>query len=74
MFISYHFLGTFTRKAAEDGSIDPLIGSWIPNLTMLLIGIYLISRASSDKSLINLDSKIEELKLYLKKIKFTKWA
>ena len=72
MFISYHFLGTFTRKAAEDGSIDPLIGSWIPNLTMLLIGIYLISRASSDKSLINLDSKIEELKLYLKKIKFTK--
>ena len=70
MFLTYHFLGTFSKNAAEDGSIAPMLGSWISNILMLPIGIYLISRASSDKSIINLDSKIEELKSYLKKINF----
>jgi lipopolysaccharide export system permease protein len=72
MFLTYHFLGTFSKNAAEDGSIAPMLGSWISNLLMLPIGIYLISRASSDKSIINLDSKIVELKSYLKKINFKK--
>jgi len=72
MFLTYHFLGTFSKNAAEDGSIAPMLGSWISNILMLPIGIYLISRASSDKSIINLDSKIEELKSYLKKINFKK--
>ena len=72
MFLTYHFLGTFSKNAAEDGSIAPILGSWISNLLMLPIGIYLIFRASSDKSIINLDSKIEEFKSYLNKINFRK--
>ena len=51
LFLTYHFAGTFSRNAAEDGSIDSLLGSWLPNLIMFPLGIYLISRASSDKAI-----------------------
>ena len=62
MFLFYHFLGTFAKNAAEDGSINPFIGSWISNMIMLPIGLYLLWRASSDKAIINIDSIFEDLK------------
>ena len=49
LFLAYNFIGTFTRNAAEDGSIDAMLGSWVPNIIMLPLGIYLIWRASADK-------------------------
>ena len=69
MFLFYHFLGTFAKNAAEDGSITPFIGSWISNIVMLPLGIYLLKRASSDKSLLNIDNIFEELKNKLIKFK-----
>ena len=62
MFLFYHFLGTFAKNAAEDGSVVPFIGSWISNFVMLPIALYLLKRASSDKSILNVDSIFEELK------------
>ena len=62
MFLFYHFLGTFAKNAAEDGSVLPFIGSWISNIVMLPIALYLLKRASSDKSILNVDSIFEELK------------
>ena len=62
MFLFYHFLGTFAKNAAEDGSVTPFIGSWISNIVMLPIALYLLKRASSDKSILNVDSIFEELK------------
>lgn len=68
LFLAYHFAGTFSRNAAEDGSLDPALASWIPNLIMLPIGIYLISRASSDKTIINFENIITPFKKFFKKI------
>ena len=67
MFLVYHFLGTFAKNAAEDGSISPFIGSWISNLIMLPIGLYLLKRASSDKSILNIDNIYYNLKSIFKK-------
>ena len=62
MFLFYHFLGTFTKNAAEDGSISTFIGSWISNIVMLPIAVYLLKRASSDKSILNIDNIFASLK------------
>ena len=67
LFLAYHFAGTFSRNAAEDGSLDPALASWIPNLIMLPLGIYLISRASSDKTIINLENIISPFKKVFQK-------
>ena len=67
LFLGYHFAGTFSRNAAEDGSLDPALASWIPNLIMLPLGIYLISRASSDKTIINLENIITPFKRFFQK-------
>ena len=62
LFLFYHFLGTFAKNAAEDSSISTFIGSWISNFIMLPIGIYLLKRASSDKSILNIDNIFAILK------------
>ena len=67
-FLSYHFLGTFTRNSAEDGSLNPFIASWLPNLIMLPLGVYLIWRASLDKSIFNFDKITYPFKVFLNKI------
>ena len=52
LFFNLSFVGTFARNAAEDGSINPFIGSWVSNLIMIPISIYLLIRATSDKSIL----------------------
>ena len=68
LFLTYHFVGTFSKNAAEDGSIDALLGSWIPNMIMFPLGIYLLSRASADKTIFNLDNILKPFRLTFKKI------
>ena len=71
LFLTYHFVGTFAKNAAEDGSINPFVGSWVSNIIMLPIGIYLIIRAS-DKSIINIDNFYNEFVQLLRKFKIYK--
>ena len=72
LFLTYHFVGTFARNAAEDGSINPFIGSWVSNLIMIPVSIYLLIRATSDKSILNIDNVYSEFLQLLNKINFFK--
>ena len=74
LFLAYNFIGTFTRNAAEDGSIDAMLGSWVPNIIMFPLGIYLIWRASADKAIFNLDNLLNPFKLAFNKIFLRKKA
>ena len=65
-------MGIRDRNAAEDGSINPFIGSWVSNLIMIPVSIYLLIRATSDKSIFNIDNVYTEFLQLLNKIKFFK--
>jgi lipopolysaccharide export system permease protein len=70
IFLTYHFSGTLLKNSAEDGSINPFLGSWLISLILTGVGLVASLRASQDKSVLDL----ERLKLYLKApfIKFQK--
>ena len=50
LFLAYHFLGIFSKNLAEDGSISPILSSWLSTIIMLPISIYLTHRATNDGS------------------------
>ena len=54
LFISYHFLGIFSKNLAEDGSINPILGSWLSTIIMLPFSVYLTYCATNDKSVFNI--------------------
>lgn len=66
IFLGYHFLEQFTKNWAEDGSISALAGSWIPTIILIPIGLYLVSRASSDKAVFDPDNMLFQLKEFIR--------
>ena len=65
LFISYHFLGIFSKNLAEDGSINPILGSWLSTIIMLPFSVYLTYCATNDKGVFNFKDFIVT---YFKKI------
>ena len=53
LFLTYHFIGIFTKNLAEDNSINPILASWLSTIIMLPISIYLTNRATRDRTLFN---------------------
>ena len=51
----YHFIGTFSKNAAEDGTISATFGSIISTLVIFPLSIYLFRRASQDKDIFNIE-------------------
>jgi lipopolysaccharide export system permease protein len=62
LFLTYHFIGIFAKNSAEDNSINPIFATWLSTLIMLPLSIYLTSRATKDRSLLNLDGVLVPLK------------
>lgn len=56
LFLTYYFLDLFAKNYAEDGSISPIVGSWLATLVMLPLGFFLTRRATADKGVFNADS------------------
>ena len=55
VFLIYHFIGTFSKNAAEDGTISATFGSIISTLVIFPLSIYLFRRASQDKEIFNIE-------------------
>lgn len=67
LFLTYHFIGIFAKNSAEDGSLNPVIATWLSTLLLLPLSIYLTNRATNDRSLINLDGILVPIKKLLSK-------
>ena len=61
-FLTYHFIGIFAKNSAEDDSLNPYIATWLSTIIMLPISIYLSSRATKDRGLLDTDSLLIPLK------------
>ncbi|WP_335965381.1 LptF/LptG family permease [Galbibacter sp. PAP.153] len=61
LFLTYHFIGIFTKNYAEDGSIPPAIGAWIATIIMLPLGIFLTRRATADKAVFDAGNLIASI-------------
>ncbi len=66
LFLTYHFIGIFSKNSAEDSSMSPVLATWMSTLIMLPLSIYLTNRATKDRTLINLDGVLVPLKRLLK--------
>ena len=51
LFLTYHFIGDFSKNLALDGSISPILASWGRTIIMLPFSIYLTYRATNDKTI-----------------------
>ncbi|MDC1471877.1 LptF/LptG family permease, partial [Flavobacteriaceae bacterium] len=56
IFLTYHFISLFAKNSSEDSSIDPVLAAWMSSLILLPFSIYLTSRATKDRALVDADS------------------
>ncbi len=69
LFLTYYFIGIFAKNYAENGSISPVLGSWVSTMIMLPLGVLLTKSATADKGIFNVSSLIYPVKNSFKRIK-----
>ena len=62
IFLTYHFISIFAKNSSEDNSLDPIFATWLAGIIMLPFSIYLSSRATKDRALMDLDALLIPLK------------
>lgn len=55
-FIFYYVLMQLGDKYAKEGLIPVIVGVWLPNFVLLLIGLFLVKKASNDARLFENDT------------------
>ncbi|MDI9310518.1 MAG: LptF/LptG family permease [Limnohabitans sp.] len=68
IFISFHFINSFTRRMASEGEISPFFGNWTSTLVLLPLAIYLTKVAVEDNGGINFDWLTEPFRILYAKI------
>ena len=68
IFLTYHFISIFAKNSSEDNSLDPVFATWLGGLIMLPFSVYLTSRATKDRALIDLDAILIPMKKLVKPI------
>ena len=72
IFLTYHYIGLFSKNAAEDSSISPLIATWLSTLILAPFSYILTRRASSDKGFISIYNIYSPILNLFKKLPFQK--
>ncbi|MEM9681369.1 MAG: LptF/LptG family permease [Bacteroidota bacterium] len=62
LFLTYHFIGIFSKNSSKDGTLHPIFATWLSTLIMLPLSIYLTSRATNDRGLFEMDYVLAPLK------------
>ncbi len=64
IYLTYHFLSTFSANMAETSTINYRLGGWFSTLLLLPFGIYLTYRATQDKGMININPFLNKIKKF----------
>jgi lipopolysaccharide export system permease protein len=72
IFLTYHYIGLFSKNAAEDNSISPFLASWLSTLILAPFAIILTRRASSDKGFVSLSNLYYPIEEKIKHLPFFK--
>ncbi len=72
IFLTYHYIGLFSKNAAEDSSISPLIATWLSTIILAPFSYILTRRASSDKGFISFYNIYSPILKLFKKLPFQK--
>ena len=67
LFLTYHFVGVFSKNLAEDTSISPILASWLSTIIMFPISVYLTNRATKDRGILNISEITEKFLQYFKR-------
>ncbi|WP_378187598.1 LptF/LptG family permease [Aquimarina sp. W85] len=62
LFLTYHFIGVFSKNSAEEGGIPPFVGSWLSTFIIFPLSIFLTYKATTDQQLFNFDNYIVPIK------------
>lgn len=52
IILLYYVIFNFGEESARDGTIEPWIAVWLPNVIFLAAGLFLLARRNRDKSLV----------------------
>ncbi|MDV7188073.1 LptF/LptG family permease [Lutibacter sp. TH_r2] len=72
VFVIYFFISQLGKNLAEESAISSFLGSWLSTIILLPFGILLTRRATEGMGIFNIDSVLDKIKNFFKKIKLKK--
>ena len=67
IFLTYYYIGILSKNAAEDGSVDPVLASWISNLIVAPFSYLLLRKVTADSAIFNFIELYSTIKTKFKK-------
>jgi len=69
-FILFTVLNMLFKKIAETFVIEPILATWMPVIIIFPIGVFLTSRAMSDKKVVDFNMMIQSISGFFKRFSF----
>ncbi len=68
IFITFHFINTFSSRVAQENGMSPFLGSWLSSIVLTPLAILLTYRATNDiGGMINFDSILLPIQKLIKR-------